>query len=207
MNKTIDDHADRFDSMASTYDSHERPVYRACADIVIEAAAVKSDDVVLDLGAGTGAISLPLARQGHRVIARDISEEMLAEAKTKAADAELDNIDFARGSFREPAYSGDDITVVTTNYALHHLDDLAKREAIAKIAQYRPERFVLGDLMFFDTSPEASPEYNPDVDDPATVGVLARAITDVGFEITRIEQVTDQVGVLVAVAPRDGWPQ
>ncbi|PSP71361.1 SAM-dependent methyltransferase, partial [Halobacteriales archaeon QH_9_66_26] len=40
--------------------------------------------------------------------------------------------------------------------------------------------------------------YSPEVDDPATVGTLADALTDAGFSLTAVERVHDQVGVLVA---------
>jgi SAM-dependent methyltransferase len=44
---------------------------------------------ILDLGCGTGNHSLPLARQGYKVVGIDRSSDMLAHARTKAADAEL----------------------------------------------------------------------------------------------------------------------
>ncbi|MGM0591742.1 MAG: SAM-dependent methyltransferase, partial [Halobacteriota archaeon] len=43
-----------------------------------------------------------------------------------------------------------------------------------------------------------TPYFNPENDDPATVGFLADALTDAGFALTAVERVHDQVGVLVA---------
>lgn len=197
MTPTIDEHAARFDRMATEYDDLERPVYAACRDLVIAAADPATGDVVLDLGAGTGAIALALAQRADRVIGRDISTDMLAEAEQKAATAGIQNVEFGEGRFRNPQYDGD-VDVVTTNYAMHHLDDNEKREAIGMIARYAPTRFVLGDVMLFDEASPAEPAYDPSVDDPATVGTLVTALTDCGFAVTDVERVTDQAGVITA---------
>ncbi|MBQ1188434.1 MAG: methyltransferase domain-containing protein [Peptococcaceae bacterium] len=39
---------------------------------------------LLDLGCGTGSISIPLAQKGYQVTGVDLSEEMLAVAREKA---------------------------------------------------------------------------------------------------------------------------
>ncbi|WP_256288131.1 class I SAM-dependent methyltransferase [Halobellus inordinatus] len=198
MKKTIDEHAARFSAVADSYDDEsDSAEYLACADLVVEHAAPGPDDVVLDLGTGTGAIALALAPNAKRVIGRDISEGMLAEARAKAGDAGLENVEFGEGRFRDPNYDGP-VDVVTSNFAMHHLSDAEKREAIAAIADLDPRRFVLGDLMFFGAPDPDEPFYSPEVDDPATVGTLVDALTDEGFVLTAVERVHEQVGVLVA---------
>ncbi|MBZ6496316.1 class I SAM-dependent methyltransferase [Natrinema longum] len=197
MKRTLEEHAARFDEKAGEYDDSKSEEYHACANLVVEHAAPGEDDVVLDLATGTGAIALALAPDAKRVVGRDISEEMMAEATRKAAEAGLENLAFDHGTFREPAYDGP-VDVVTSNFALHHLSDEEKREAIAVIADLEPRRFVLGDVMFFGEPDPDEPFYSPEVDDPATVGVLADAFTDAGFSLTAVERVHDQVGVLVA---------
>ncbi|QLK25257.1 class I SAM-dependent methyltransferase [Natrinema zhouii] len=197
MKKSLEEHAARFDEKAGEYDESKSDEYHACANLVVEHAAPESDDIVLDLGTGTGAIALALAPDTKRVVGRDISEEMMAEAQEKAAEAGLTNLEFDHGTFREPNYDGP-VDLVTSNFALHHLSDEEKREAIAVIADLEPRTFVLGDVMFFGESDSDDPFYSPEVDDPATVGMLADAFTDAGFSLTAVERVHDQVGVLVA---------
>ncbi|MCU4971555.1 class I SAM-dependent methyltransferase [Halobacteria archaeon AArc-m2/3/4] len=197
MKKTVEEHAARFDDQAADYDESKPDEYHACANLVIEHAAPGDDDVVLDLGTGTGAIALALAPDANRVIGRDISEGMMEEAQTKANEQGLENLEFAYGTFREPEYDGP-ADVVTSNFAMHHLSDAEKREAIDVIAALEPRKFVLGDVMFFGEPDPDAPFYGPEVDDPATVGVLADALTDAGFSLTAVERVHDQVGVLVA---------
>ncbi|WP_306057823.1 class I SAM-dependent methyltransferase [Natronococcus wangiae] len=197
MKRNLEDHAARFDEKASEYDDSKSDEYRACANLVIEHAAPEADDVVLDLGTGTGAIALALAPDADSVVGRDISEGMMDEARAKAEEEGLETVEFGHGTFREPAYDGP-VDVITSNFAMHHLSDEEKREAIEVIAALEPRRFVLGDVMFFGEPNPGDPFYSPDVDDPATVGTLADAFTDAGFSLTAVERVHDQVGVLVA---------
>ncbi|AGB37337.1 class I SAM-dependent methyltransferase [Natronococcus occultus] len=214
MKKSPEEHAARFDEKATEYDESKSDEYRACANLVIEHAAPDAEDVVLDLGTGTGAIALALAPDADRVVGRDISEGMMDEARTKAQEDGLENVEFDRGTFREPEYDGPvdaetsetsrahtrspRVDVVTSNFAMHHLSDEEKREAIDVIAALEPDRFVLGDVMFFGEPDPEEPFYSPEVDDPATVGTLADAFTSAGFSLTAVERVHDQVGVLVA---------
>ena len=204
MKQTIDEHADRFDRWAKEYDDADRPIYEACRDRVIERADPKSTDIVLDLGMGTGAIALALAEAASTVIGRDISEEMMEQAREKMSSLNIHNVSIDTGRFRAPNYEGS-VDIVTSNYALHHLDDESKRSAIDRIADYRPRRFVLGDLMFFAEPDPDEPGYDPEVDDPATVGLLTEAITEAGFTIVDVTRMSDHAGVIVAEEPVGGW--
>ncbi|QIO24089.1 class I SAM-dependent methyltransferase [Haloarcula sp. JP-L23] len=203
MKKSLDEHADRFSDHAVDYDeSQDSPEYRACADLVVAHADPDSEDVVLDLGTGTGAIAFGVADEAAEVVGRDISEGMLEQAREKAAENGVANVTFGEGRFRDPQVpDGVDVDVVTSNFAMHHLGDDEKREAIDVIAGLGPHRIVLGDVMFFGEPNPDDPFYSPEVDDPATVGVLADAFTDAGYALTAVEMVSEQVGVLVAERP------
>jgi len=198
MKKSLDEHAERFSESAAEYDeSQDSPEYRRAADLVVGHADPNPDETVLDLGTGTGAIAFGLADEAGSVIGRDISEGMLEEATRKATERGVDSVEFGVGRFREPNVSRD-VDIVTTNFAMHHLGDDEKRAAIEVIAGLGPRRIVLGDVMFFGTPDPDEPFYSPEVDDPATVGVLADAFTSQGYALTAVELIAEQVGVLVA---------
>jgi len=83
-----------FDATAAQYDLwYESPLGQAADDIekrlMAEAAAPLMAQDTLDLGAGTGQLSLYLAAQGARVTGLDISGKMLARARDKAVQANL----------------------------------------------------------------------------------------------------------------------
>lgn len=206
MKKTIEEHAARFDEVAADYDDSGSQEYRACANLVVDHAAPRRSDVVLDLGAGTGAIALSLAPECARVVARDVSEGMLEKAHQKATEADIENVDLGEGRFRAPAVEGyrgpegSAFDVVVSNYAMHHLSDEEKSEAIDVVVDLAPRRFVLGDVMLFAEADPEGPSYDPSVDDPSTVGYLVDRLTD-HFVVTAVDRVNDQVGVVVAEDP------
>ncbi len=198
MKRPIEEHAARFSQVASEYDEEQdSDEYAACASLVIEAADPGPEETVLDLGTGTGTIALALATEAGSVIGRDISEGMLAEARSKADSGGHENVSFGEGRFREPQVD-EPVDVVVSNFAMHHLSDAEKREAIEGITGLEPRRFVLGDLMLSAPVVEGEERYAPAVDDPATVGVLVDALTDAGFAVTASELIGDQFGVIVA---------
>jgi SAM-dependent methyltransferase len=208
VKRSIEDHAARFDAKAATYDGDRGPEYREALSLVVAHADPGTSEVVLDLGTGTGAVALALASAAGEVLGRDVSTGMLAEARAKAEADGHGNVSFQTGRFKAPALPEEtEVDVVTSNFAMHHLADDGKREAVETVAALDPRRIVLGDVMFFDGPDPEEPFYSPEVDDPATVGTLAEAFTDAGYALTAVERVHDQVGVLVAERDPDGGPR
>ena len=104
------------------YDDHvadeSNPVrngYAATLDWVIEHAAVGRDDVVVDLGTGTGNLAVRLGPVG-RLVCVDVSTGMLAVARQAAPETEYVEADLLEFVDRAP-----ECDVVISTYAIHHL--------------------------------------------------------------------------------------
>lgn len=116
-------------------------------DVVLTAASPGRSDVVVDLGAGAGFLSIPFAERSRRVYAVDASGAMLAllgqSAERRALAIETIRCDVRRFAPAEP------VDVVVSNYALHHLRRADKEALLAAChAWLRPGgRVVIGDLM------------------------------------------------------------
>ena len=84
----------------------ERAAWDRILDLVVGGGRGSLD--ALDVGCGTGFLSLELARRGHRVTGIDFAPQMLAEARKKAAaqgvavrfeEGDAEQLPFAEGSF------------------------------------------------------------------------------------------------------------
>ena len=119
-------------------------------DRILEAAEIQAGDEVLDLGAGTGLLTLPSAAAGTRVWAVDISQGMLSYLETKARSADLDNIELVVASVVSIPLVDGSVDVAISNYCFHHLPAEEKMTALAEVERIlKPGgRLVIADMMF-----------------------------------------------------------
>ena len=81
-----------YDDFSKIYDRFQKIVYDEFIrfyEAVFERLKFRPETVV-DLGCGSGAVTIPLARAGYEVTGIDISPDMLAIAQNKADEAGLD---------------------------------------------------------------------------------------------------------------------
>lgn len=71
-----------------------------------------NDAVVLDAGAGTGRVTLPLARRARTVYAMDAAPPLLRLLERKVAAADLRNVEMLRGVFRRVPLPDDSVDAV-----------------------------------------------------------------------------------------------
>ena len=126
------------------------PGFRDLRDRIIELAAPQPEEVAVDVGSGTGLLSLALAAHVDQVWAIDISPSMADYLRTKAASAGLDNIQAAVASAVSLPLVDESADLVVSNYCFHHVDADDKRRALHETMRVlRPGgRLVFGDMMF-----------------------------------------------------------
>jgi ubiquinone/menaquinone biosynthesis C-methylase UbiE len=92
------------------------------AATVAEIAGLRQGDTLLEVGAGTGMLSLPLIRRPIRYIGFDRSPAMLAVFREKVEEARLRaELLVADGNDRWPAEDGS-VAAIFSARALHHVD-------------------------------------------------------------------------------------
>lgn len=126
------------------------PAFQRIAAIVFEEASPRADDRVIDLGAGTGLLALPLAEHVESVIAVDFSQPMLDRLDEKARLNGTSNVTTLTADIRYLPLPDESATLVVSNYAFHHLSDVDKELALSEARRVLVPggRLVVSDMMF-----------------------------------------------------------
>jgi len=179
-------------------------------------ADLHEGETVLDLGSGAGADVLISARRigpTGKAIGLDMTDEMLKLARSNAAGAGVDNVEFLKGYLEEMPLADETIDVVISNCVINLSGDKARviREAARVL---RPGgRFAVSDVIA-----------DPDMDDvtradmAAWTGCIAGALTesefrsalkDAGFEeieIRETHRVHEHAGAAIIRARKPAPP-
>jgi len=128
--------AEEWDKRAASFASRNHS--SAFVSLVLARLPLDNSLTVLDIGAGPGTLTLPIAHKVKSVTALDYSSGMLASLKEQAAEARLDNICAVHGSWEDDwslfGIQQHDITIASRSLgvaglkaALHKLDHYASR--------------------------------------------------------------------------------
>ena len=134
----------------ATWDQHGSAWPARVTAAVLEAADVSPEAQVVDLGCGTGQISLPLALQGAQVLAVDVSSAMVRRLRSEARRRGALSLEGLALPIEELVLPPGSVDLVVSSYALHHLRDPDKARLVtAAYGWLRPGgRLVVADMMF-----------------------------------------------------------
>jgi SAM-dependent methyltransferase len=116
---------------------------------VLDACDAGDGIVAINLGCGSGQVTLPLARQCMYVLAVDLSAEAVELLKTHAERQGTVNIHALTQPIETFELAPGSVDLVVSNYALHHLRDRDKGDLLRRSFEWlRPGgRLVIGDMM------------------------------------------------------------
>ena len=102
---------------------------------LLQSLGLDARSTVLDLGAGTGQFTLAVAPICSRVVAADVSPVMQELLRAKVEASGHTNIECASAGFLSYEHSGEPVDFAYSRYALHHLPDFWKAQALARLGR------------------------------------------------------------------------
>jgi len=129
----------QMEQMVNSYDSYMRTMTlgreRALREMTANLAQVKPGDCVLEVGCGTGTLTLAAKRQAGplgKVFGIDIIPGMIELCQRKAAQANAD-VTFQLGSMDDIPFSANQFDVVMASFMIFHMSESVRRTGIAEI--------------------------------------------------------------------------
>lgn len=93
---------------------------------LVEKLEIKSADVVVDFGCGPGFYTVELAKRAKRVVAIDISSEMLKKVQLKAQKAIVENIDFVQSNGKSIQLEDNSVDLILLVTVYHEVGESEK---------------------------------------------------------------------------------
>jgi 2-polyprenyl-3-methyl-5-hydroxy-6-metoxy-1,4-benzoquinol methylase len=150
MHQVGADHADPV--RANEYDSKMQMFrnYTEEARALVQELNITNQMSILDIGAGTGALSIELAAFCREITAVDISSNMLQILETKASKKGITNIRTSNSGFLTFDSSGKKYDRIISNVVMHHLPDFWKCIALRRVHSMLEDNglFFLNDVVF-----------------------------------------------------------
>jgi ubiquinone/menaquinone biosynthesis C-methylase UbiE len=141
-----------FSSAAGQWDRLREELFGATSHLRALAGLLNPEDVVGDLGCGTGQVSQWLAPFSERIIAVDSSKEMLRAARERLSGQH--HVDIRHGSLEKLPIDAGQLDVALLLLVLHHLPE--PKRALAEAARtLKPG----GRLLVLDMLPHEREEY------------------------------------------------
>jgi ubiquinone/menaquinone biosynthesis C-methylase UbiE len=127
------------EKMVDSYDSYMRKMTlgreRVLREMTVNLAQVKSGDCVLEIGCGTGTLTLAAKRQAGasgKVFGIDVIPGMIELSQRKATQANED-VTFQLGSIDDIPFSENQFNVVMCSFMIFHMSEMVRRKGIAEI--------------------------------------------------------------------------
>lgn len=125
----------RFDGNERYYADY-RPGYGdEVSAFLVDHFEIDASDRVLDLGCGTGQLTLPLAANAGSVVAMDPNETMIVEGRRRAANAGVENIDWRIRSDTDIEAELGPLRLTTMGRSFHWMEQVATLDRLQAITE------------------------------------------------------------------------
>jgi ubiquinone/menaquinone biosynthesis C-methylase UbiE len=164
---------------AHRLDLPARRIWLPPAD-VLGVMAVHSDQIVADLGAGTGYFSLPLALAvgpHGKIYAVDAQDEMLLRLRHKLDETEISNVDLIHAEAASTGLAAGSCDLLFAANVWHEFDN---RAAVLKEAARILK--VGGQIAILDWRTDVPPEPGPPLDHRLDSSNAVEALHSLGFQ-------------------------
>ncbi len=129
----------QMEKIVPSYDSYMRTMTlgreRTLRETTVNLAQVKPGDCILEVGCGTGTLTLAAKRQAGpsgKVFGIDVIPGMIELSQRKAAQANLD-VTFQSGSIDDIPFPANQFDVVMCSFMIFHMSDMVRRKGITEI--------------------------------------------------------------------------
>ena len=142
VNRQVDEDKamkNEMEQMINSYDTYMKRVTlgreQALRKMTVDLAQVKPGDCVLEVGCGTGSLTLAAKRQAGpsgKVFGIDTLPGMIEFSQRKAAQAKVD-ITFQLGSIDDIPFPANQFDVVMCSFMIFHMSDPVRQKGMAEI--------------------------------------------------------------------------
>jgi ArsR family transcriptional regulator len=109
-----------FDEQAESWDALREQLLDQAAGLRALVPLIPSGLTVADIGTGTGGMLPLLSEFAEKIVAVDISQEMLRRAKARARAMGLENVDFLKADLRDLPLEDASVDAAFATLVLHH---------------------------------------------------------------------------------------
>lgn len=119
-------HREFWNRRAISYDQSVQKNYAGAYQRTIDLAKkyLTKEDVLLDFGCGTGIVTNEMAGSVEQIVAVDISDQMVVQAKAKEVATQIDNIIYLVGDLNQERIKATQFSVISAMNVLYFIRDL-----------------------------------------------------------------------------------